>query len=102
MFFENVNTDIKHRANGKIAISQVNRSWTLNKSLRVAGESEVIDKSSEENTLMTQGNMKVIVKSNLFGTRKLWKFFNYYTLQILENDILRQSYFSINVATALY
>ena len=41
---------------------QVNITCTLNTSLRVAYESEVLNKSLEENTLMRQRNSKVIVK----------------------------------------
>ena len=45
--------------NGNIAMSQVNRTCTLNKSLGVADVSEVLSKSFEENTLMTHGYGKV-------------------------------------------
>ena len=74
--YDTVDTNIKHQANGKIATPQVNRTSTLDRSLRVAHVSKVLNKSLEENTLMTQGNKKAIAKCNLFGTRKLGIFFN--------------------------
>ena len=43
--FNTVNNNINHRANGKTAMSQVNRTPTLNKALRVADASEVLNKS---------------------------------------------------------
>ena len=46
--FDNVNANIKYRANRKISMSQVNRTRTLNKSLRIADVSEFLNKSFEE------------------------------------------------------
>ena len=81
---DTVNTNIKHRANKKIAMSQVNRTGTLNKTLRVADVSEVLNtKSLKENTLMRQRNSKEIVKCKLLGKRKLETFFNDYSKPIL-------------------
>ena len=64
-------------------MSQVNRTSTLNKLLRGADLFAVQNKSSEENTLMTQGKNKIIVKCNMLGTRKLGIFFNNYSQPIL-------------------
>ena len=50
--FDTANANIKQGQNGKIVMSKLNRTFTLNKSLRVADVSEVINKSLEENTLM--------------------------------------------------
>ena len=41
----------KCRVDGNIAMSQVNRTCTLNKALGVADMSELLKKSMEENTL---------------------------------------------------
>ena len=83
-------------------MSQVDRTSTSNKSLRVADVSEVLNKSLEESTLMNHDNKKIIVRYNLWGPRKLGTFFNNYSRPVLYNDILRQEYFSISIATALY
>ena len=69
-------TNIKHRANGKVAISQANRTCTLKMSLQVANVSEVLNKSLVENTLMRQVNNKVVVKCNLLGMRNLGIYLN--------------------------
>ena len=52
-------------------MSQVNRKFTLNKSLLVGDASKVVTISLEENTLMRQGNKKVIVEWKLLSTRKV-------------------------------
>ena len=43
--FDTVNTNIKEGHNGKIVMSKVIRTCTLNKSLRVVDVSEVINKA---------------------------------------------------------
>ena len=69
--------------------------------LGVADVSEVLNKSLSENTLMRQ-RRKEIVKCNMLGTRKLIKYVNDYSQPILSNNILRQEYFSANIANGLY
>ena len=51
---------MKHSANGKIAMTEVNR--TLNRSLRVVNGSDILNKSLEESILMRQRNNKEMVK----------------------------------------
>ena len=51
---------------------------------------------------MRKRNKKVIVKCKFLGYRNLGTFFNGYNQPILSNDILRQEYFSIIIATGLY
>ena len=75
--YDTVYTNIKHHANRKIAIRQVNRTCTLNMSLRVAYVSEVLIKSLEENTLMRQGNKKVILKCKLLLNKKVRNIFQW-------------------------
>ena len=67
--------EISNLANGKIPMSQVNRTCTLNRSLRVADGSEVLNKSLDENTLMRQCNNNVIVKCKLFLNKKVRNIF---------------------------
>ena len=55
----------------------------------------------QENTLMTQRNHKKIVKLKLLGSRKSGTLFKEISQPILYNDILRQEYFSINIASRL-
>ena len=81
--FNTVNTNIKYRASGKIEMSQINRTSTLNTSLRAAVEFKVKNKSFEENTLMSQRNNKLIVNWQLFITINLGKIFNDYSQTII-------------------
>ena len=60
---------------GKFSKWHVNITCTLNKSLRLADMSEVLNKCLEENILKRQRTNKVIVKLKLLGTRKLGTFF---------------------------
>ena len=69
-------------------MSQINRTCTLNRSLRVAKVYEVLNKSLEENTLMRQRNNKVIVKFKLFGTKKLGTLFNDYSQPLLRMQFI--------------
>ena len=83
-------------------MSQVNRTHTLNKSLRVADVSEVQNKPLEGDTLLRQRNNNVVVKCNLFGTTKLGISFNNYSQTVLSNDIIRHDNDSVQLETILF
>ena len=99
VIFDTVNTNINYRSNGKIEKLQVNRTCTLNSSLRVDDASEVLNKSLEENTQMRQRNNNVVIMCNLFGMTKLGIFFNNYSQSVLSNDIIIQDNFSVQLET---
>ena len=81
-------------------MSQVNRTHTLNKILRVADVSEVQNKPFEGDTLLRQrNNNNVVVKCNMFWTTKLGISFNNYSQT---NDIIRQDNVSVQLETILF
>ena len=64
-------------------MSQINRTYILNTSLRAAVVFEVENKSFEENTLMSQRNKKLIIKCQLFVKINLGNFVNDYIQTML-------------------
>ena len=48
---------------------------------------------------MRHGNNKEILKCKLLGTRRLGRFINDYSQPILLNDVIRQEYLSIHIAS---